>query len=296
MTQTALEKKLRSGLKITRVVSAYMPVQFAQWIIDKTVSRAKMPDGVHTQPVTANDIPCHWIIPDNSPEDKVLLYLHGGGFVFGVTTIHLEMLAYLAKQMGMRALMVDYRLAPQHPFPAALDDCVSAYQWLLKQGYPAENLVIAGDSAGGNLTLTTVMKLRDNGDPLPSAAACLSPVVDLSNKEEKFSKEYDPLLHPRATKFFNKAYLAGGDPTNPLVSPACGDWQGLPPLLIHAGEDEVLRHDAIQAEKLAKDAGVDVTLEIYPRMWHVWQLNMELPQAKQSLDDIAAFLSSHIGS
>jgi len=295
MTQTALEQKIRSGLKITRLMTAYMPVQFAQWIIDKTISRAKMPDGVHTQPVTANDIPCHWIIPDNSPEDKVLLYLHGGGFVFGVSTLHMEMLAYLAKQMGMRALMVDYRLAPQHPFPAALDDCVSAYQWLLKQGYPAENTVIAGDSAGGNLTLTTVMKLRDNDDPLPSAAACLSPVADLTGMTKNFDTEHDPLLHPRATKFFNKAYLAGGDATNPLISPVLGDWHGLPPLLIHAGEDEVLRHDAIQAEKLAKDAGVDVTLEIYPRMWHVWQLNMELPQAKQSLNDIAAFLKSHLG-
>ena len=294
MTQSTIEQKARSGLKITRIVTAYMPVQFAQWIIKKTISRAKMPDGIRRETVTAHGVLCDWLIPDNSPDDKVLLYLHGGGFVFGVSTLHMEMLAYLAQQMGIRALMVDYRLAPQHPFPAALDDCVNVYQWLHGQGYSPQNIVIAGDSAGGNLTLTTVMKLRENGDPLPAATACLSPVADLTGMVNNFDKEYDPILHPKATKFFNKAYLAGSDPANPLISPAFGNWENFPPLLIHAGEDEVLRHDAIQTEKLAKDAGVDVTLEIYPRMWHVWQLNMELPQAKQSLDDIAAFLKSHL--
>lgn len=294
MTQSAIEEKIRSTLPITRWITAYMPVKLMQWIIEKTVSRAKMPDGVTQQPVTANGIPCHWIIPQNSPQDKVLLYLHGGGFIFGVTSIHLEMLAYLANKMGIRALMVDYRLAPQHPFPAALEDCISAYQWLRTQGYPAENIVIAGDSAGGNLTLTTLMALRDDGDALPAAAACLSPVADLSNKEAGFKEGFDAILHPKAAKFMNKSYVADNDATNPLLSPIYGDWHGLPPLLIHAGEEEILREDAIQAEKLAKEAGVDVTLEIYPRMWHVWQISPELPQAKQSLDDIAAFLKAHL--
>ena len=201
----------------------------------------------------------------------------------------------LAQKMGVHALMVDYRLAPEHPFPAGLDDCVQAYRWLLQQGIAPENIVIAGDSAGGNFTITTLMKLRDSGDPLPAAGACLSPVVDLAEKGGLFDEVYDPVLHPRAAKLYNQSYVAQHDAHAPLISPAYGDWQGLPPLLIHAGEDEILRQDAIRAEELARAAGNEVQLEIYPRMWHVWQINLELPQATESLDKIAHFLCSHLG-
>jgi epsilon-lactone hydrolase len=199
------------------------------------------------------------------------------------------MVAYLARKLGVRALLVDYRLAPDHPFPAALDDCVTAYRWLLKQGLAARHIVVAGDSAGGNLTLTTLMALRDSGDPLPAAAACLSPVADLTGGD-RFREFHDPLLHPRAARAADRAYVAGNNPRLPLISPVFGDWRGLPPLLIHAGEDEVLRADAVRVEALAREAGVDVRLEIYARMWHVWQINLALPQAVQSLDDIAQFL------
>jgi acetyl esterase/lipase len=139
------------------------------------------------------------------------------------------------------------------------------------------------------------MKLRDNGDPLPAAATCLSPVADLSEKGARFEKVRDPLLHPRAAKNYNKAYLAHNDPRHPLISPLFGDWHGLPPLLIHAGEDEVLRDDAVRIKQRAAAAGVDVRLEVYPRMWHVWQLHLAMPQSTQSLDDIAQFLTSHLG-
>jgi hypothetical protein len=139
------------------------------------------------------------------------------------------------------------------------------------------------------------MKLRDSGDPLPAAAACLSPVADLTDKDDLFKQVNDPLLHPRAARFANRAYVAHNDARYPLISPVFGDWRGLPPLLLHAGEDEVLRDDAVRIEDLAKEAGVDVRLEIYPRMWHVWQLHLTLLQAVQSLDDIAQFLTSHLG-
>jgi acetyl esterase/lipase len=205
------------------------------------------------------------------------------------------MVATLAQKMGMRALMVDYRVAPDYPFPAPLNDCVTAYRWLLKQGIAAHNIVVAGDSAGGNLTITTMMKLRDSGDPLPAAAACLSPVANLSKRSSTLEEFNDPLLHPRAGRMFNKSYVAHNDPRDPLISPVFGDWHGLPPLLVHAGEDEFLREDAVRIEALAKAAGVDVRLEIYPRMWHVWQLFPALPQAVQSLGDIAGFLKSQVG-
>lgn len=289
---TEAERKARSALPITRLITAYMPVWFAQWVIPRTTANMALSDGITRQPVSANGVACDWLIPDNSPKDKVLLYLHGGGFIFAASTLHYDMVAHLAKMMGVRALMVDYRLAPKHPFPAALDDCVSAYQWLLTQGFSSENIVIAGDSAGGNLTLTTVMHLRDNGESLPAATACLSPVGDLSKRDNTSQIPYDTVLHPKAAKFMAQSYVADNDASQALISPLFGDWQGLPPLLIHVGEEERLRSSAVDIAKKARDAGVDVRLEIYPRMWHVWQITPDLPQTKHSLDDIAQFLIS----
>jgi acetyl esterase/lipase len=177
-----------------------------------------------------------------------------------------------------------------------LDDCVTSYRWLLKRGFQAQNIVVAGDSAGGNLTLTSMMKLRDSGDPLPAAAACLSPVADLADQINPPDDGFeDPLLPPKAIRYYTESYVGGGDVRNPLISPVYGDWHGLPPLLVHAGEDEILRKDAVRIETLARAAGVDVRLEVYPRMWHVWQINLTLPQAVQSLDDIAQFFKSHLG-
>ena len=155
---------------------------------------------------------------------------------------------------------------------------------------------MAGDSAGGNLTITTLMKLRDDGTPLPAAAACLSPVADLSERDTTDPRKafVDPLIPAKAAEVYNRSYVAQSDPRDPLISPVFGDWHGLPPLLVHAGEDEMLRNDAVRVGELAKAAGGDVQVEIYPRMWHVWQLFLALPQAAQSLDDIAQFLKSHL--
>jgi len=153
--------------------------------------------------------------PQNSPNDQALLYLHGGGFVFGLTPPHLEMLAYLAQKMGVRILAVDYRVAPDHPFPAPLDDCATAYRWLLKQGFSAQNLVVAGDSAGGNLTITMMMKLRDGGEPLPAAAACLSPVANFSDRGSPPTGFSDPLLPPKVVSFYNRSYVRTMTPATP---------------------------------------------------------------------------------
>ncbi len=199
--------------------------------------------------------------------------------------------AYLAQKMRARILMVDYRLAPAHPFPAALDDCIAAYRWLLHQNVPAQHIVVAGDSAGGNLTLTLLLKLRDSGEPLPAAAACLSPVTDLT-RDHAHPQYQDPLLPPKAMTFYTRSYVGHSDAHNPHISPVFGDLRGLPPLLIHAGEHEILREDAERLAERARAAGSDVQLEIFPRMWHVWQLSLALPQAAQSLDAIAQFLTA----
>ncbi len=294
MAISSAERNIRSVLPVTRFVNAYLPLSVTRWVIKQGTTRVRLPVGVTREAVSADGVPCEWVIPQDSPKDQALLYLHGGGFVLGFTPLHFQMVAYVAQKMDVRVLMVDYRVAPDHPFPTPLDDCVAAYRWLLKQGFSAQNIVIAGDSAGGNLTLTTLMKLRDNGDPLPAAAACLSPVADMTDRESLFKQVYDPVLHPRAARSYNQSYVAHNDAHSPLISPVFGDWHGLPPLLVHAGEDEILRDDAVRIEQVAKSAGVEVRLEIYPRMWHVWQLYLTLPQAIQSLDDIAQFLNAHL--
>jgi epsilon-lactone hydrolase len=294
MTSTSIERQIRALFPVIRFMQAYVPLSVSQWLLRQSITRIRMAADVTREAVSADGVACEWLIPQNSPRDQALLYIHGGGFVFGMTPLHLEMVAYLAQKMGIRTLMVDYRLAPEHPFSAPLDDCVTAYRWLLKQGMTAQNIVVAGDSAGGNLTITTMMKLRENGERLPVAAACLSPVVDLSGQGSSFKGFNDPLLPPRAIRIYNRSYVADNDPHDPLISPVFGDWHGLPPLLIHVGEDEILRVDAVRSEELAKAAGVAVRLEIYPRMWHVWQLYLRLPQAVQSLDDIARFLKSNL--
>ena len=294
MTISPIERKARAGLPFIRFMQAYLPLPVARWLLKQGLASVRLDYDMTRESVSADGVPCQWIIPPNSPKDPVLLYLHGGGFVFGLTPPHLQMGAYLAQKMSARILMVDYHLAPAHPFPAALDDCVTAYRWLLKQGIPARNIVVAGDSAGGNLTITSLMKLRDDGDPLPAAAACLSPVTDFTNRDDRQPAFKDPLLPPKAVKFYNKAYVAHNDPHDPLISPVFGNLRGLPPLLVHAGEDEILRDDAVRITSLAKSVGVDVRLEIYPRMWHVWQINLALPQAVQSLDEIAQFFRSHL--
>lgn len=294
MTISSVERKARAFLPVARFMQVYLPLPVARWLLSLSTARLQLEQGVTREAVSADGVPCEWIIPQNGAKDPVLLYLHGGGFVLGMTHLHLQMGAYLAQKMKVRILMVDYRLGPDHPFPAALDDCAAAYRWLLKQGISAQQLAVAGDSAGGNLALTLLLKLRDSGDPLPAAAVCLSPVTDLCN-DKPHPELKDPLLPPKAAKFYNDSYVWHNDPHNPLISPVFGDLRGLPPLLVFAGEDESLREDAVRITSLAQSVGVDVRLEIYPRMWHVWQLSLELPQATQSLDDMIQFLKSHLG-
>jgi acetyl esterase/lipase len=293
MTTSPTERKIRAAFPVLRLFQAYMPIGIAQRALKRSTAHVRLDANVRRESILANGVPCEWLNPDNCSKDRVLLYLHGGGFVYGLTPQHLHMVAYLARKMGTRALLVDYRLAPDHPFPAALEDCTSAYRWLINQGIRPEDIAVAGDSAGGNLTITTAMSLRDSDDALPAAMACLSPVGDLTNKNNTPDRFKDPLLPPRAVKFYNRSYVKHNDPRNPLISPVYGDWHGLSPLLLHAGEDEILREDSVRIAGLARSAGMEVQLEIFPRMWHVWQLFLELPQAIQSLDSIVAFLVAH---
>lgn len=293
MTPSTIERRIRAGLPVIRFLQTWLPLRWTRGPLRGATARARLPADVTRQVVSADGVPCEWLIPQGSPPDRALVYLHGGGFVYGVTPQHIGLVARLARTMGVRALMVDYRLAPEHPFPAALDDCVAAYRWLLRQGMSSQNIALAGDSAGGNLVITAMMKLRDAGEPLPAAAACLSPVADLSERRRP-AQFKDPLLPLKAVRFYNASYVASHDARDPLISPVYGDWRGLPPLLVHVGEEEMLLEDATRIAEAARAAGVAVRLETYPRMWHVWQLFPALPQAGESLDDIARFLGAHL--
>ena len=295
MTVSRMERGIRAGLPVVRFMQTSVPLPLARLLIRQSMARMRLSADSVRKAVSADGVPCEWVLPQHSPSDQVLLYLHGGGFVFGLTPQHLRMGEYLARRMGVRVLMVDYRLGPAWPYPAALDDCVTAYRWLLTQGVTAQNIVVAGDSAGGNLAITMLMKLRDSDSALPAAAACLSPVTDLTTADERDEGFRDPLLPPRAMRLYTRSYVGDSDAREPLISPVYGDLRDLPPLLVHVGEDEVLREGATRFVSRAESAGVNAHLRVYPRMWHVWQLFLALPQATQSLDQIAEFLMSHMG-
>jgi acetyl esterase/lipase len=192
---------------------------------------------------------------------------------------------------------VDYRLAPEHPFPAALEDCLAAYRWLLGTGISPLDIVIAGDSAGGNLTLTTLLSLRDAGDPLPAAAVCIAPMTDLEGTGESFRTKDDPALTAEFALKVARHYAGDHDLRLPLLSPYHGDLRGLPPLLIQVGGDEILLSDATRLADDARAAGVEVHLAVWPKMWHVWHVFApSLPEARRAIDDIGAFIRSATSS
>jgi acetyl esterase/lipase len=256
----------------------------------------KPPRDVAVQPVMADAVPAEWLTPPDASPRSVILYLHGGGWTLGWTNLHRRMVACLCRAAACRALAVDYRLAPEHPFPAALEDCLAAYRWLLKGGSLPGDIAIAGDSAGGNLTLAALMSLRDAGDPLP-AAVCISPATDLGSTGESFRTEKDPVLTPEFVLAMVRHHAGGRDVRSPLLSPHYGDLGGLPPLLIQVGEDEMLLSDATRLAERARAAGVDVSLVVWPGMWHVWHLlARSLPEARQAIEAIGAFVRERFAS
>ena len=258
-----------------------------------------VPDDARVEPVDAGGVAAEWVTaPNVEPDtDKALLYLHGGGYVYCGPGTH-RLLAYnISAAAGLPCLLADYRLAPEHPYPAAVEDAVAAYDWLLAQGYKAGRLTVAGDSAGGGLTLAAMLRLRQLDQPLPAALACLSPWTDLTltgaSIESKAAS--DPLVQRPGLERCANWYLGGADPSDPLASPLLGDLGGLPPLLIQVGGQEVLLDDAARLAEQAKAAGVAVDYQCWDEMFHVWQLYA--PMLSEGRDAIAAigdFLGRHV--
>jgi len=250
---------------------------------------------VQYTPVIANNIPAEWVSPVGGSTERVILFIHGGSFNSGSIVSHRPLAANIALACKARALLIDYRLAPEHPFPGAGQDTLAAYEWLLASGIPAEQIVVAGDSAGGTLTLALLVQLRDQGKPLPALAVCLSPATDLTASGESWTRNAgkDVMLDPRKEHTSIELYLRDADPRNPLASPLYADLHGLPPLLIQVGSDEVLLSDATRLAERAKDAGVQVKLEVWEGMQHEWQFAASfLPEGRRAINQIGEFVDS----
>ena len=250
------------------------------------------PSGVSIEPVEADGIPAEWVSAPNADPNRALLYLHGGAYTLGSPKIYRELTWRLSKAARARVLAIDYRLAPEHRFPAALHDAITAWRWLLSNGFESRRLLVAGDSAGGGLTLATLLALRDGGHPLPAGAVCFSPWTDLSCSGEsvKRNARRDPMLVSALILPTARNYLGDADPTNPLASPLFGDLHNLPPLLIHVGTSEILLSDSIRFAKKAETANVDVSMKVWGNLPHVFHLFARvLPEGRQAIDEMGRF-------
>ncbi len=251
---------------------------------------------IKREPVTANGVKSEWISAPDADPGRAILYLHGGGYVIGSINTHRSLAARLSRAAKARVLVIDYRLAPEHPHPAAVDDSVSAYGWMLAQGFKPSRIAVAGDSAGGGLTAATLVAIRNAKLPLPAAGALLSPWVDMEGIGESMTSKdsVDPMVHKEGLLGMAKAYLGGQNPRTPLAAPLYADLTGLPPLLIQVGTSETLLDDASRLAERAKKAGVYVTYEPWQNMIHVFQLFAPmLDEGQQAIEKIGAFVRKH---
>ena len=268
-----------------------------------------MPDGVEATEVRiGGNLEGEWLstAPEplgNGPQGTgplgTILYLHGGGYCLGSIDSHRSLAARLAAAAGCRALLVDYRLAPEHPFPAALDDARSAYDWLLRNGHQPRRLIVAGDSAGGGLTLAVLLSLKESGEPLPAGGLCFSPWTDLAltGSSATAGVIHDPMITREDAAMLAALYADGEDLENPLLSPLYADPSGLPRLLIQVGTRELLLDDALRFARSARDRGVDVTLETWPDLMHVWQIFAPMvPEAVEALADAGRWVRRTIAA
>jgi monoterpene epsilon-lactone hydrolase len=255
-----------------------------------------IPRDVAVTRVSAGGVPAFWLDAPGADEGRALLFLHGGGFQFGSLASDGELAARLGRAAGMRVLFVEYRLAPEHPFPAAIDDALAAWRWLRDQGIGAGSLAVAGDSAGGGLAVSLLVATRDAGGPMPAAAVLMSPTVDLTSSGRSMvdNAARDSISTPDLLRRLAADYLAGADPTASLASPLFASLDGLPPLLIQVGTADVLESDSERLAEKATVAGVDVRLEVGEGLPHVYPLMLGTPEAVDATTRAGAFLRERV--
>lgn len=257
----------------------------------------KLPAGLVVEPFALAGMKAEWLLPTGTNRDKVIFYTIGGGYVSGTCNDHRTLVAKVAQTSGIAVLMFDHRLAPEDPYPAAVDDALTAYRWLLTQGTAPENIVIMGESAGGGLCLATLLAVRDQGLSLPAATVALSPWTDLKLTGESYHTKANVCISPPGmAQVCSKYYIGDHDPTDPWISPLYGDLHGLPPLFISVGEYETMLDDSTRFAAKARAAGVDTTLVVGKKMIHCYPLMAGMfPEATQALDEICDFIKRRLG-
>jgi epsilon-lactone hydrolase len=256
-------------------------------------------DDVVATAVNVDGLGAEWVVASGADTERVVLYLHGGGYVMGSLATHRKLAGDVSRAAGARVLLLDYRLAPECPFPAAVEDAARAYRWLRSEGVDPRSIAVAGDSAGGGLALAALVALRDEGVVLPAAGVAISPWTDLTLDAASLQTvaERDPIVRGDQLKRYRDMYLDGADARAPLASPARADLTGLPPILVHVGEAEVLIDDAVLFADNARRAGVDVTIEAWPDMIHVWHVFAgRVPESTAAVGRIGEFLRSRLTS
>jgi acetyl esterase/lipase len=268
--------------------------------MDEASTAWPVSDDVAVEPALAGGVPCEWISAPGAAADRAILYLHGGAYTVGSLATHRRHAANLSVAAGSRVLNVDYRLAPEHPHPAAIEDAVTAYRWLIREcGLSPRRVVVSGDSAGGGLAVATLLALRDSGDPMPAGAAVISPWTDLtlSGASHDSRLALDPMCSRTSLAPSVEAYAAGVDPASPLISPAHADLSRLPPLLIHVGDHETLLDDSTTLAEGARAAGVPVELVVVPEMIHVWHLFAGMvPESDVALAELGQWIHTRLTS
>jgi len=260
----------------------------------------RLPLGATKESVNVGKLEAEWVAPVKSNSATAILYLHGGGYTLCSPATHRGVTGAVALACKSRLLVPDYRLAPEHPFPAALEDALAAYRWLLAQGFAPQHIAIGGDSAGGGLTVATATSLRDSGEPLPAALFLLSPWTDLtfSGESHRTRRAADPIfggIDESIGPDFAPAYLGQASPSNPLISPLLADLRGLPATIIHVGDDEILLDDSTRLAEKMQAAGVDVRIRVWDGLWHVFQAFAPfLPESRQSVNEIGEFIRRRI--
>jgi len=280
------------------IVQAHLPVETRRAQFEAQRALIPLPPDVKVEAITAGSVAAEWVNILDLDKHQVVLYVHGGGFVWGSCTSSRLVAATFARVAQARVLVLDYRLAPEHPYPAAPQDCLAAYHWLLDSGVSPEHLVIVGDSAGGGLVLALLVKLAQEALPQPAGAVLISPWLDLTlsggsytrNTQADFMESRELLLE------MCQSYLGAHDPRSPLVSPLFAEVSGLPPLLVYAGSDELLVDDAIRLAERLRRVGGSVELQIGEGFWHTWPITATMrpfPDGTQALERIGAFVRSH---
>lgn len=290
LTRAALRLRMRFA-----DADAPMPERRAR--LDRLGGAIRPAAGVRVERTEVDGLPAEWLLPEGATDDEAILYLHGGAYTAGSCDSHRNAVSHIARAAGIRILLPEYRLAPEHPFPAALEDGVAAYRWLLDRVLEPRRIVLAGDSAGGGLVLAVMVALRDAGTPLPGAAALISAWTDLAATGEslKTRGRQDPWFEAEDIAPMARHYCGDADPRHPLVSPLYAPLHGLPPLMIQVGDHEVLLDDSTRVAEKARQAGVDVTLRVWPGMWHVWHFFVgRMPEARQAILEMAAFIDAHV--